>query len=216
MSATLTTQVGVLIADAQPLYREAVARAIRQDVAMRVLAEEADGRSALEKIRRLRPDVAVIELDLPGLAGRQVIDAVMRDGLPTRIVVLSSLLRGDATFGALGAGAAGYLSKSATSDELRRAIRAAAVGDSLLDARVQTVVAREIRLRHRVDRPLLSEREHQVLRLIADGFNGPAICRRLHLSKSTVKTHTAHLFEKLGVSDRAAAVAVAMRRGLLE
>ena len=222
MSGTFTNgrqvvaQVSVLVADAQPLYRDAVARAVRQDVALRLLAEEADGRAALTQIRRLRPDVAVIDLDLPELEGRGVIDAVVRDSLPTRVVVLSALLGADATFGAIGAGAAGYLSKSATSDELRRAIRAAAVGDSLLDAPVQTVVAREIRLRHRDDRPLLSDREYDVLRLIADGRSGPEICRRLHLSKSTVKTHTAHLFEKLHVRDRAAAVAVAMRRGLLE
>jgi two-component system, NarL family, nitrate/nitrite response regulator NarL len=222
MSGTFTNgrqaaaQVSVLVADAQPLYRDAVARAVRQDVALRLLAEEADGRAALTQIRRLRPDVAVIDLDLPELEGRGVIDAVVRDSLPTRVVVLSAALGADATFGAIGAGAAGYLSKSVTSDELRRAIRAAAVGDSLLDAPVQTVVAREIRLRHRDDRPLLSDRELDVLRLIADGLSGPEICRRLHLSKSTVKTHTTHLFEKLHVSDRAAAVAVAMRRGLLE
>jgi two-component system, NarL family, nitrate/nitrite response regulator NarL len=211
----VVTQVSVLVADAQPLYRDAVARAVRQDVAMRLLAEEADGRAALSQIRRLRPDVAVIDLDLPEIEGRRVIDAVVRDRLPTRVVVLSAVLGADATFGAIGAGAAGYLSKSVTSEELRRAIRAAAAGESLLDAPVQSVVTREIRLRHRDDRPLLSERELEVLRLIADGLSGPEICRRLHLSKSTVKTHTTHLFEKLHVGDRAAAVAVAMRRGLL-
>ena len=211
-----TVQVSVLVADAQPLYRDAVARAVRQDVALRLLAEAEDGRAALEQIRRLQPDVAVIELELPELAGRRVIDAVVRDGLPTRVVVLSALLGAEATFGAIGAGAAGYLSKSVTPEELCRAIRAAAVGDSRLDAAVQTVVAREIRLRHRDARPLISGRERDVLCLIAEGLSGPAIGRRLHLSSSTVKTHTAHLFEKLHVNDRAAAVAAAMRRGLLE
>lgn len=214
--STTVAQVSVLVADAQPLYRDAVARAVRQDVALRLLAEEADGRAALSQIRRLRPDVAVIDLDLPKLEGRRVIDAVVRDRLPTRVVVVSAILGADAMFGAIGAGAAGYLSKSVTSEELRRAIRAAAVGDSHLDPPVQTVVAREIRLRHRDERPLLSEREIDVLRLIAEGLSGPEICRRLHLSRSTVKTHTAHLFEKLHVRERAAAVAVAMRRGLLD
>ena len=209
-------QVSVLVADAQPLYRDAVARAVRQDVALRLLAEAEDGRAALEQIRRLQPDVAVIELELPELAGRRVIDAVVRDGLPTRVVVLSALLGAEATFGAIGAGAAGYLSKSVTSEELCRAIRAAAEGDSRLDAAVQTVVAREIRLRHRDARPLISRRERDVLCLIAEGLSGPEIGRRLHLATSTVKTHTAHLFEKLHVNDRAAAVAAAMRRGLLE
>lgn len=215
-AAALERQLQVVIADGQPLYREGVARAIRQDVALRLVAEVGDGRDALAAIRDLRPDVAVLELELPGLAGRRVIDAVVRDGLPTRLVVLSATLGADAMFGAIGAGATGYLSKAADAEELRRAVRAAASGVSSLDVPTQTVVTREIRLRHRDDRPLLSFREHEILGLIADGRSGPEICRALHLSKSTIKTHTAHLFEKLHVSDRAAAVAAAMRRGLLD
>ena len=209
-------QVGVVIADAQPLFRDAVARAVSLHVGLRLMATAAEGREALSAIRRLRPAVAVVDLELPGLSGRRVLDAVVRDGLPTRVVMLSAAIGADATFGALGAGAAGYLSRTVDGDGLCRAIKAAAVGESLFDPPVQTVVAREIRLRHRVERPLLSFREREILGLIATGRTGPEIGRQLHLSSSTVKTHTAHLFEKLQVSDRASAVATAMRRGLLD
>jgi two-component system nitrate/nitrite response regulator NarL len=215
-ATTAAGQVGVVIADAQPLFRDAVARAISQHAALRLMAAVADGREALSVIRRLRPDVAVLDHELPGIDGRRVLDAISSGGLPTRVVMLSAAIAADATFGALGAGAAGYLSKAVDRDELCRAVQAAAVGESLFDAPVQTIVAREIRLRHRDEHPLLSAREHEVLTLIAAGRTGPEICRTLHLSGSTVKSHTAHLFEKLGVSDRASAVAAAMRRGFLE
>ena len=213
---TAVKQLTVAIADAQPLYRAGVARAVRQDRELRVDSETGDGREALAAIRQLAPDVAVLDLDLPGLSGRRVIDAVVRDGLPTKVLVLSATVGPDATFGALGAGAIGYLSKAAAGEDLCRAIRAAAVGESSLDTRTMTVVTREIRLRHRDTRPLLSHREREILGLIAAGRSGPEIGRSLHLSKSTIKTHMAHLFEKLHVSDRAAAVATAMRRGLLD
>ena len=208
--------MSVVVADAQPLYRDAVARVISQHASLRLAAAARDGREALSAIRRLRPDVAVLDLELPELDGRRVLDAVVRDALPTRIVVLSAAIGPEATFGALGAGAAGYLSKAVDPEELCRAVQAAAAGESLLDAPVQSVVTREIRLRHRDARPLLSAREREILDLIAAGRTGPQIGQALHLSRSTVKTHTAHLFEKLHVSDRAAAVATAMRRGLLD
>src|SRR5687768_9660073 len=127
-ATTAAGQVGVVIADAQPLFRDAVARAISQHAALRLMAAVADGREALSVIRRLRPDVAVLDHELPGIDGRRVLDAISRGGLPTRVVMLSAAIGADATFGALGAGAAGYLSKAVDRDELCRAVQAAAVG----------------------------------------------------------------------------------------
>jgi two-component system, NarL family, nitrate/nitrite response regulator NarL len=215
-ASTTASQVGVVVADAQPLFLDAVARAISQHAALRLMAAVADGPEALSAIRRLQPEVAVVDHDLPGIDGRSMLDAIRLAGLATRVVLLSGAIGAEATFGALGAGAAGYLSKAVDRDELCRAVQAAAIGESLFDAPVQTLVAREIRMRHRDERPLLSAREHEILTLIAAGRTGPEICRALHLSSSTVKSHTAHLFEKLGVSDRASAVAAAMRRGFLK
>lgn len=216
LRANRDVQATVLVADAQPLFLDAAARAIDQSAALRLISRASDGREALERIRRHRPDVALIDLDLPRLAGRRVLNAVVRDALPTRIVVLTADVGPAATFGALSDGAIGYLSKAATAEEVREAVEAAAAGESRLDQRLQTVVLRELRLRHKEPATLLSPREREILSLIAGGLSGPQIARRLHLARATVKTHTEHLYGKLDVSERAQAVAEAMRRGLLE
>jgi two-component system nitrate/nitrite response regulator NarL len=119
-------------------------------------------------------------------------------------------------YDALQLGACGFLSKAATMSAICDAIVAVARGETVLAPDVQTGLASEMRNRSQPDEPLLSEREAQVLSLIAAGNSVPEISQRLIISGSTVKTHTRHLFEKLGVSDRAAAVAEAMRRGLLQ
>jgi two-component system nitrate/nitrite response regulator NarL len=208
--------IRVLAADSQPLYRDAVVRVIRQQASLELVAEAADGRAALEAIERLQPDVAIVDATLPGLDGDRLLNAVVRERLPTRVVILAADPRSDRAFEAIAHGAGGYLSKHATADELEDAVRRAADGDTVIAPDVQGGLAREIRSRHHDDRPLLSDREREVLRLIADGVSGPAIGRRLHLAPATVKTHMQHLYGKLGVGDRAAAVATAMRRGLLE
>jgi two-component system nitrate/nitrite response regulator NarL len=119
-------------------------------------------------------------------------------------------------FDAVQFGAAGFLSKTATMAAICDAIVTVARGETVLAPDVQTGLAAEMRVRSQPERPLLSEREAQVLSLIAAGNSVPEISKQLIISGSTVKTHTRHLFEKLGVSDRAAAVAEAMRKGLLE
>jgi two-component system nitrate/nitrite response regulator NarL len=116
----------------------------------------------------------------------------------------------------LGEGAAGFLTKATSPEQLREAIITVAAGGVFLAREIQGAVALEIRMRVSDDRPVLSPREREVLRRIADGESVPTIAAALHLSLSTVKTHAHHLYEKLEVSDRAAAVAVAMRRGLLD
>jgi two-component system, NarL family, nitrate/nitrite response regulator NarL len=208
--------IRVITGDAQPLFRDAVARTIRQRAAFELVGEVADGRAALDAIVALRPDVAVLDLPLPRLDGDRVLRAVRRDGIPTRILFLCSGPSPDRAYRALEDGAAGLLTKDASADQLCEAIRAAARGETVLSGGVLTGVASEIRLRAGAGRIRLTERERSVLRLIADGRSLPEIARDLHLSHATVKTHVAHIYEKLGVSERAAAVAEAMRRDLLE
>ena len=117
---------------------------------------------------------------------------------------------------ALRAGARGYLTKDADASELCDAISAVARGRTVLAPQLQAGIAGEIRLRAVHERPFLSDRESEILKLVADGLTAPEIGRRIHLSTATIKTHLQHLYDKLGVSERAAAVAVAMRRGLVE
>jgi two-component system nitrate/nitrite response regulator NarL len=209
-------RIRVLTGDAQPLFRDAVTRALRQRSQFDVVSEVSDGAEALAAIRRLRPDVAVLDLPLPSLDGRRILNAVERDGLPTRIVLLLRTVPSQAAFGAIEAGAAGCLTKDANAEQICAAVRTAARGGTFMDDRVQAGVAREIQLRRRHERPVLSQREDEILHRIAAGESAPGIARGMHLSTATVKTHIGHLYAKLAVSDRAAAVAEAMRRGLLE
>jgi two-component system nitrate/nitrite response regulator NarL len=154
---------------------------------------------------------------MPGLRGLEVVEALARDGSPTRVLVLSAAVESSLVYAAVAAGAAGYWSKDAERDAICDAIAAVARGERVLDPSLQSGVFSEIHARE-VDtgRPVLTSREHEILLLIAAGKTAPAIGGELYLSTATVKTHLAHLYEKLGVGDRAAAVAEAMRRGLLE
>jgi len=208
--------VRVLAADAQPLYRAAVAQAISSRPELELVGSTADGREALDAIGASRPDVAVIGDALDGLSGEQVLNAVARDGLGTRVVMIAARPDSKEVYGALAAGAAGYLTMGADARELCDAITAVARGGTVLSADLQGSVADEIRRRAPRDRPVMTARERETLVLIADGLSAPDIGRALHVSTATVKTHLHHIYEKLGVSERAAAVAEAMRRGLLE
>jgi two-component system nitrate/nitrite response regulator NarL len=204
----------VLIADDHPLFREAIARVIAERPDLELVAEAADGRAALEKIRELEPDVAVIDVRMPQLDGSDVLLALREEGLHTNVVFLSAFLDSKTVYDAVAAGANAYLSKEAETGEIVTAILAAARGETILGPEVQT---EQIRFREENEsRPRLSEREHEVLKLIADGLSAPEIGERIHLSTATVKTHLQHLYEKLGVSERAAAVAEGMRRGLVD
>ena len=210
-------RISVLIADDHPLFREAIARVIGERPDLELVAEASDGRAALEKIRELTPDVAVIDVRMPQLDGSDVLLALRDEGLRTNVVFLSAFLDPKTVYDAVAAGANAYLSKEAETDEIVTAILAAARGETILGPEVQTGLAEQIRIREESEsRPRLSEREHEVLRLIAQGLSAPEIGERIHLSTATVKTHLQHLYEKLGVSERAAAVAEGMRRGLVD
>jgi two-component system nitrate/nitrite response regulator NarL len=207
--------IRVLVADDHPLYRSSVVRAIRQHPRLELVGEADDGHRTLDAIRAQRPDVAVIDLQMPGVDGNTVIDVVRLEGLPTRVLLLSGALDSGSTYRALEQGAAGVLSKLVDVPALLDAILAVARGEAVIAEEAQSAVVAEIRLRSEDDRPVLTPREREILGLMADGDSVPAMAKALHLSQSTIKSHVEHLYRKLGVSDRAAAVATAMRRGLL-
>lgn len=208
--------IGVLVADGQPLFRDAVARVIRQERSLALVAEHEDGRAALAGIRALRPHVALLDVRLPSLSGPRVVAAVVRDRLPTRVVLLDAHVRPDDAYAALGAGARGYLSKAATAEDIRHAVARAARGDVVIGTAAQSGIAAAIRGRARDEATALTPREQQILERLGAGRTAPDIARELHVATATIKTHLVHLYQKLAVSDRAAAVAEGMRRGLLE
>ena len=206
----------VVVADDHPLFREAVIRAVRERPEFEFVGEAADGRQALALIRDLAPDVALLDVKMPELDGLRVLAAVQRDELPTRVVLLSAFLDGAMAFEAVAGGAAAFLSKDADRRRITDTVAAVSRGETVLGPEIQAGLAQEIRLRGGKDRPALSAREQEILGHIAEGRSAPEIARLLFLSPATVKSHLGALYEKLGVSDRAAAVAEAMRRGLLE
>jgi len=209
-------KVRVVVADDHPLYREGVVRALVATGQIEVLAEAEDGREALRHIAELKPDVAVLDYKLPELDGLQITHAIVRDELPTRVLMLSAFTESGIVYKALQTGVAGYLPKEARRQQIADAVLACARGDNVVPPDVAAGLVSEIRLRATNDAPALTERERQVLKSIADGKSLPQIASELYLGVTTVKTHVQHLYEKLGVSDRAAAVAEAMRRGLIE
>jgi two-component system nitrate/nitrite response regulator NarL len=206
----------VLVADDHPVYREGIVRAVKERPDLELVAEVATGREALDAIAELRPHVAVLDMKMPDLDGRHVLGAIGRDELPTRVMFVSAYVDSEIVYAAIGGGARGYLSKDATRQQICDAVAAVGRGDTVFAAQVQTGIAREIQLRSADAGVLLTPREREILELTAEGFLAPDIGRRLYLSPATVKTHLQRLYGKLGVSDRAAAVAEAMRRGLLE
>jgi two-component system, NarL family, nitrate/nitrite response regulator NarL len=208
--------IRVVIANGEPLFGDAVGRVIRQCSSFQLVGQAAEGREALELLRALGPDVAVLGPSLGDLDGHRILGLVAIEAMPTRLVFVGDDVDQAAAYDLLGEGAVGFLTKATGPDELRDAILTVAAGGVFLARAVQLAVAREIRLRANDDRPVLSPREREVLGRIAAGESAPIIARAMHLSLSTVKTHVHHLYDKLEVSDRAAAVAVAMRRGLLD
>jgi two-component system nitrate/nitrite response regulator NarL len=210
-------RVTVLVADDHPIYREGIVRAIKDRPDLELLGEAGDGREALEEVRRLGPEVAVLDIRMPGIDGTQVLAAMRREELPTEVLFLSAFMEPELAYKTVAAGAKGYLSKEASRQEVCEAIVTIARGGTALAAQAQAGLAAQIQERERSGGPpQLTAREQEVLRLVSQGYSAPDIGKQIHLSTTTVKSHLHSLYEKLGVSDRAAAVAEAMRRGMLE
>ena len=216
VSAATTRKVRVVVGDDHPMFRDGVIRALTSSGAIEVVAEAEDGATALELIKKHLPQVALLDYRMPGMDGAQVAAAVRRDDLPTRVLLLSAHDESAIVYRALQEGAAGFLPKESTRSELVNAVLSCAKGRDVISPDLAAGLAGEIRRRNEPDVPVLSPREREVLKLIASGRSIPAIAKELYLAPSTVKTHVQRLYEKLGVSDRAAAVAEAMRSKLLE
>ncbi len=209
-------QVTAVVVDDHSFYRDGLSRGLRASGLITVVGEAADGRGALELIAAEEPDVAVVDYQMPVLDGLAVVHAVVRDNHRTRVLLLSAVTDSAVVFRALEEGAAGYLGKDARRSEIVDAVLSVAAGKTVVPAELAAGLATEIRLRAATVGPVLSERENHVLAAFARGLSIPQTAAELFIAPSTVKTHTQRLYEKLGVSDRAAAVAEAMRRGLLE
>jgi two-component system nitrate/nitrite response regulator NarL len=209
-------KVRAVVADDHPLFRDGLIRALTGSGLVDVVADAEDGPSALEAIRKHQPQVALLDHQMPGMDGAQVAAVVLRDELPTRVLLVSANVDAAIVYHALQQGAAGYLPKESSRAEIVQAVIDCAEGRDVVAPQLAAGLAGEIRRRAEPSGPTLSAREREVLAMIAEGGSIPMIAKRLFLAPSTVKTHVQRLYEKLGVGDRAAAVAEAMRRGLLD
>lgn len=212
----MTERTRVLIADDHPMFRNALVEAVRSRPDLELVGTAEDGRVAIDEIRRLRPEVALVDMRMPELDGSDVLNAVVRDGIPTRVLFLSTHTDSGMVYDLLARGAAGYLDKTASAEEVCNAIAAASRGKTILSDSIEGDVLQQIRIRGANGETELTAREQEVLRLVADGQSAPDIATQLYIEPSTVKSHLQNIYEKLGVSERAAAVAEGMRRGLLE
>ena len=206
----------VLLADDHELAREALRSVLTREPDLEVVGEARDGQEAVDLARRLRPDLVVMDVRMPGLDGIAATRA-LRDVLPTaRVVMLTSSEQRAYALEALRAGAAGYLLKGATKQEVLATLRAALAGEVRVQAEVAGPLLGQLARGETPAAHGLSAREVEVLRLLARGRTNQAIGRELHLTLNTVKTHVSHILAKLDVADRAEAAARAASLGLLE
>ncbi|WP_279307887.1 response regulator transcription factor [Mumia quercus] len=203
--------IRLLLVDDHPVVRDGLRGMLEAGAEFEVVGEASDGPSGVRLARSLRPDVVLMDLRMPGGGGVDAIAELAAQGVPSRVLVLTTYDTDRDIMAALDAGATGYLLKDARREDLFAAIRSAARGESVLSPAVATRVVSRVRTRSQD----LSDREAEVLTLVARGRSNREIATSLFVSEATVKTHLGHVYEKLGVKDRAAAVATAYERGLL-
>jgi len=205
--------IRILIADDHSVVRQGLRMFLGLDPELEVIGEARDGAEALQMARELRPDVVLIDLLMPVMDGIAAIGAIRRELPDIEVIALTSVLDDNSVVGAVRAGAIGYLLKDTEADDLRRAIKAAAAGQVQLSPKAAARLMREVRA---PDSPeALTEREIDVLRLLAQGQANKQIANSLRIGEKTVKTHVSNILAKLSVPSRTQAALYAVRIGLV-
>lgn len=204
-----STKIQVLIVDDHSLVAEGLANIINYDPEMTVVAQAENGQQAIDRYREHQPDVTLMDLRMPGMGGVEAITVICAEFKSARIIVLTTYDGDEDIYRGLQAGAQGYLLKDAKPNELLNAIRIVHSGQQYVSSTVASKLVK------RINNPVLSERELEVLRLMAQGLSNQDIGTALNIGESTVKSHVTRVLNKLGVSDRTQAVIVAVKRGLV-
>ena len=218
MTAKLT-RIQVLCVDDHPIVRQGIEMLLSAESDMALVAEAANGREAIQQFRAHRPDITLMDLQMPGMGGIEATRRILASGIPSRVLVLTAHAGDEYLMPLLELGAAGYVTKLSADRELVDAIRVVARGDVFLYPSAATVLTRSLRAprSHAADDPLhlLSPREREVLSLTAEGYSSTEIGDRLHLSHKTVETYRQRLMDKLDLHHRSELVRFALDRGLL-
>ena len=205
--------VRIVVADDHPVVRAGLEGMLSAQPEFEVIGQAADGAEASRLAARLKPDVVLMDLRMPGVDGVAAIREIKEQHPEVHILVLTTYDSDADILRAVEAGATGYMLKDAPREDLFRAVKAAAKGEPLLAPRVADRLMRRMR---EPERDKISGRELEILALVARGKSNKAVAKTLHISEATVKTHLIHTFSKLGVDDRTAAVTVALERGILQ
>jgi DNA-binding NarL/FixJ family response regulator len=205
-------RIRILVVDDHPVVREGLVAILEDEPDFEIAGAVGTAEDALALAARVRPDVVLLDLELPGMSGIEAIPRLAASAPGTRVLVLTAYDTDERVLGAVRAGARGYLLKGAAAGEIAQAIRAVHAGGSHLASRVAAKVLTQMTAPRR---STLSARERAVLRLVADGLPSKQIARRLSITERTVKFHIGSILNKLGAENRAQAVAKAAERGLL-
>lgn len=205
--------IRILVVDDHPVVRDGVAAMLSAVEDLDVVGQAGSGPEAVRLATGLDPDVVVMDLRMPGGGGVDAVRAMKQLGLRAAVLVLTTYDTDTDTVAAIEAGATGYLLKDSPTATLVSAVRSTAAGETVLSPTIATRLASHVREPAR--RTALSAREREVLALVARGMPNKQIARELFVSEATVKTHLGHVFDKLGATDRAAAVAAAYEQGIL-
>jgi DNA-binding NarL/FixJ family response regulator len=214
--------IRVLVADDQAVVREGLEMLLGLSPGIEVVGSAGDGEEAVRLTLERSPDVVLMDLRMPRCDGVEATRRILEEQPSSRVVVLTTYADDESVFGALEAGAMGYLTKDSGAQEIQRAIRTVHAGEALLDPSVQLRLIQSLRGEEQPARSGsslpddLTQREAEVLRLIAQGLNNREIAERLFISEATVKTHINNIFSKAELRDRAQAVVYAIRHGLAQ
>lgn len=206
--------IRLLVVEDHDVVRHGLVALLRGYSDVEVVGSAGSGPEALAQIARSRPDLVLLDLQMPGMNGLEVLEHIREMPAPPHVIVLTAHGEDDLVLGAVRGGADGYVLKNARPEELMAAIRSVAEGGQRFDEVVVRAFLKEDE--HQRDLKLLTSREREILRLVANGHSNRQIAQLLFLSVATVKDNLESVYRKLGVSDRAHAVAVALRKGLLD
>ncbi len=223
----MSEKIRVLIVDDHALFREMLLNTLAEEEDIEVAGEAVNGNEAVRMVKNLKPHVVIMDINMPVMDGIAATEAIIRGDPDTKVVVLTAYDDDQYIFQLVRAGAAGYLLKDVSSQELVRAIRVAHSGEALIQPRIVNKILKEFaRLMGRKEAvsftgrkealQALTEREKEVLKLMAAGRNNKEIAQELYISEPTVKTHVANLMHKLGLRDRVEAVLFAVQLGLVD
>ncbi|HIK14782.1 MAG TPA: response regulator transcription factor [Leptolyngbyaceae cyanobacterium M33_DOE_097] len=201
--------IRILIVDDHPVVRHGLALMLKYESSMETVSEASNGAEAIAQFRAVRPDVTLMDLRMPGIGGVEAIRTIRQEFADARIIILTTYDGDEDIYQGIQAGAKGYLLKDSSCEELLKAIRCVHAGHKFLSNAVS------LKLIERMENPQLSDREQDVMKLMAKGMSNLEIASALTIAEGTVKFHVNNILGKLRVSDRTQAVLVALRRGIV-